>query len=193
MNSNTILSTLVIRVLNFVKAIVGCQWATIAYTADCGFPKKSGLDNVKKFVVIKSAHLNYDYGAAVARRAEKETGHPVTFTPQPRKWGQVLQGYENKILEHKGKHYLIFFVEKGTTKTEVTYMENGQPCNAQRLAEIQAYLATKSAPKLVGTQAAVGLTDKQVEERTLAVENIHYITANGQTLTLSPTPLQEVG
>ena len=192
MNSTTILSTIVTRVLTFVKGIIGCQWATIAYTADCGFPKKSGLGDIKKFVVIKSAHLNYDYGAAVARRAEKETGHPVTFTPQPRKWGQVLSGYENKILEHKGKHYLIFFIEKGTTITEVTYIENGKPCSAERIANIQAYLATKSAPKPIGTQAAVGLTDKQVEERTLAIENIHYITANGQTLVLTPTPLQEV-
>ena len=190
--SNAILATLpafVVRIINIMAAMVGCQFGTICYTTTCGFPKKSGLQNVMKRVLIKGAQFNYSYQNAVNNRAEKESGAPTNFVAQSLPFGEWVKGLENKIIEHKGEYYLRFYTQKNSI-THVTYMENGVPCDANRVAEIKAYLATKTKP-VSATQAAAGLTENQVEPKALAISKIHYIIVNG--LTISDQQMQVAG
>lgn len=169
-----------LRVLNAMQALKGCTFATLAYTTSCGFPKKSGLDKVEKCVTIKGAQLNYDYENAVNNRAEKATGAPVNFKAGSLPFGAWVQGLENKVIEHKGAYYLRFYTQKNS-HTSVEYIENGQPCDQARVAQIKAYLATKGQ-SVSGTQAAVGLTDNQVEPKALTISKLHYLTFNGTTI-----------
>ena len=55
-------------VLSAINAVNGCKFFNLTYFADCGFPKKSGLDGIVKKVVIKSAQINYSYENAVNNR-----------------------------------------------------------------------------------------------------------------------------
>ena len=169
-----------LRVINAMQALKGCTFATLSYTTSCGFPKKSGLDQVEKCVTIKGVQLNYDYEKAVNNRAEKAVGAAVNFKAQSLPFGAWVKGLENKVIEHKGVRYLRFYQQKNA-HTSVVYMENGQPCDQARVAQIRAYLATKG-DKVSGTQAAVGLTDNQVEPKALTISKLHYLTFNGTTI-----------
>ena len=169
------------QVINHVAPIKGCMFATIAYFTNCGFPKKSGLQNVQKYVVAKSEQINYDYENAVKSRAEKEVGTQVNFVAQSLPFGHYVKGLENKVIEHNGEYYLRFYEQKNAV-VEVTYFENGQPCDQARVAQIKAYIASKGKPTS-GTQAAVGLTQNQVKPKALKINNICYLTCNGQTTT----------
>ena len=168
-------------IVNHAKTIIGSKFCSIGYFTDCRFPKKSGLQNVKKYVEIKSAQFNYSFANAVKNRAEKAVGHAVNFVPQSLPFGSWVKGLENKIIEYKGEYYLRFYLQKND-KVSVTYFENGIPCDSNRVAEIKAYLATKGSKTTSGTQAAVGLTENQVEPKNVKVSNIVYFTCNGTTI-----------
>ena len=188
---NTMNNDFELRVMNAMQALKGCTFASLSYTTSCGFPKKSGLDQVEKCVTLKGVQLNYDYEKAVNNRAEKAVGAAVNFSAQSLPFGAWVAGLENKILEHKGVRYLRFYQQKNA-KANVVYIENGQPCDAARVAQIKAYLATKGQ-SVSGTQAAVGLTDNQVEPKALTISKLHYLTFGGATITNDQAVVQIAG
>ena len=171
-------------VLSAINAVNGCKFFNLTYFADCGFPKKSGLDGIVKKVVIKSAQINYSYENAVNNRIAKGGGQ-ATFTAQSLPWGTWF--VENMVIEHKGEYYLRFYTSQ-SSRTNVEYFENdGTPCSPQRIADIKSYLASKTKP-ISATQSAAGLVTNQVQPKNVKFANILEITISGQTYT-NPMPL----
>lgn len=168
-------------VMNAVKTAPAASFITLCYTTTCGFPKKSGLDQVEKVVVLRNAQINRDYEKAVNNALKKQGLAPIfkTQAPKGKNW---VQGFENLVSESAdGKRFLRFYL-CNATKTELTYIENGQPCDQARVAQIKAYIASKGKSEC-GTQAAVGLTgDDQIEPRDLTIAKLHYVKICGATI-----------
>lgn len=178
-----------LSVINAVKSARAASFITLCYTTTCGFPKKSGLDKVDKVVTLTQAQVNRDYEQAV-NNALKKQGLAPSFKSQAPRGKTWAQGLENLVSESAdGTRYLRFYL-CGATDTQVTYIENGQPCDQTRIAQIKAYLATKGKSEC-GTQAAVGLKgDDQIEPRDLTIAKLHYLKIGGATIANDQAPLQ---
>lgn len=178
-----------LSVINAVTAANAASFITLCYTTTCGFPKKSGLDKVEKMVILTQAQVNRDYEKAV-NNALKKQGLAPTFKTQAPRGKTWVQGLENLVSESAdGTRYLRFCLCKGT-KTQVVYIENGQPCDQSRIAQIKAYLAAKGKSEC-GTQAAVGLKgDEQIEPRDITIAKLHYLKIGGATIANDQAPLQ---
>ena len=176
-------------VINAVKAARAASFITLCYTTTCGFPKKSGLDQVQKVVLLTQGQVKRDYEKAV-NNALKKQGLAPTFKSQAPKGKAWAQGLANLISESAdGTRFLRFYL-CSETKSKITYIENGQPCDQARVAQIKAYLASKGKSEC-GTQAAVGLKgDDQIEPRDLTIAKLHYLTIGGATITNDQVPLK---
>ncbi len=160
--------------LDIINGVNGTQFANIVYSADCGFPKKSGLGDVTKVVTLR-VQLNYDYTSEVRKRIAAKGGNPNSFTQESLPWGQWEVA--NKVIAHKGERYLRYYCVEGEYP-EVQYFVNGRAATAQEESNIKAYLASKD--KTSAKQSASGLQKgEQVTPRCVKFSNIISLAIEG--------------
>lgn len=177
-------------IIDAVNAAPVASYLTLCYTTTCGLPKKSGLADIEKVVTTTQAQTKGEYGKRVNNKLKKK-GAVANFVPESPKGKSWLKGYEDVALvaDKDGTLYLRFYIINGT-KTTRTFVENGQPCDAARTAQVKAALAAKGKQE-IGTQAAAGLTgDEQVIPRDITIAKLHYITIGGVTITNDQSPLK---
>lgn len=156
--------------VEYLKEQQGATFATLTALVEPTIksPKTSGMaGRIKKRSRINCT-LNFIYGNSVNRQRERED-KVADFTPNPRKWGQRIQG--TTLVEHKGKVYVEAKVEK---VYDTEYLLDNEPVSYEKIAE---FLRPKSSKSRQGT-------DKQVILRDYNVENITEVNMNRDKLTL---------
>lgn len=154
--------------MNFIKSlesIKSCTFCGITYRSDVKAPKKLGLGQVSKVVEL-NAQFNFSYETAVNNRLEK-SGNARSFSADSLPFGSWL--YRNKVIQYGNEFYVRIYCVKGQ-HPNTTFFVNGRPATDAEVATIKAWQATLS--KGSAKQTASGLTDNQVEPRTINVKNI---------------------
>ena len=84
-------------------------------------------------------------------------------------WGSWVEGFENKIIEHKGELYARFY-EKKNDHREVIYLVNGEMASDEEIAIIKQFTPKSYSNR----QAEVGIEDyaDQVKPRTYKFSSI---------------------
>lgn len=150
--------------------------ANITYISEGGIPQYVlGKGNKVAKVCRMDCQLGFSYENAVNSRLDKQ-GNEATFVAEPLKWGKWVDGFENKVIEHKGSLYLRYYHMRNADVTSV-WLVNGCPATAEQFRKIMDYLSSKK--KGSDRQAEVGLVENQVEPRAVKVENIIRLAVNG--------------
>ena len=91
------------------------------------------------------------------------------FKSESLPWGKWVEGFENKILEHKGEYYARFY-EKKNDHREVYYLVNGELATEEEVAIIKQFTPKSYSNR----QAEVGIEDyaDQVKPRTYKFSSI---------------------
>ena len=125
--------------------------------------------NLTKFATVQ-AHLG-NYANMVANRAAKETGEKTEFHSQRVNWRETE--IKDKIsVKADGTRLLQYSLDKVLNEQ---YFVNGKPATPAQLAIINEIVAAKN--RECHTQAAAGLTEKQVKFRNLTMSRIYYFAA----------------
>jgi hypothetical protein len=122
-----------------VTDLKGCKIAHIETLTDVDIPKKWGINGVVTKRAEGQVQLNYSYGNAVNNRREKE-GMDRSFEPEPLRWGEWL--VPNKIITHKGKLYLRYYLIPGQYLDD-EYFVDGRPATDDELKIINEWKASK--------------------------------------------------
>jgi hypothetical protein len=150
--------------------------ANITYISEGGIPQYVlGKGNKVTKVCRMDCQLGFSYQNAVNSRLDKQ-GSEATFVAEPLKWGAWVNGFENKVIEHKGSLYLRYYHMRNADVTSV-WLVNGAVASAEQFRKIMDYLSSKK--KSSDRQAEVGLVENQVEPRAVKVENIIRLAVNG--------------
>lgn len=124
------------------------------------------LANAKVVKLTKAVlQFGYSYENAVNNRiAEGES-----FEAESLPWGKWVEGFENKILEHKGEYYARFY-EKKNDHREVYYLVNGELATEEEVAIIKQFTPKSYSNR----QSEVGIEDyvDQVKPRTYKFSSI---------------------
>lgn len=163
------------KIIEIMGAVRGCQFANLTYVTDGGIPKKVINGNVTK-MVHTTCQVNFDYEKAVNNRLEKQ-GDERTFTALSLPWGSWVNGFENKLIEHKGNLYLRYY-DVANAKTKSLWFVDGRLATEDELFAIMEYLVTKKKPSS-NRQADAGLVENQVSPKVVKVENILRFAVNG--------------
>ena len=164
------------KIIEIMGAVRGCQFANITYVADGGIPKKV-ISGVVTKLVTTSCQVNYSYESEVNNRLEKQ-GSERVFKAQSLPWGAWVEGFENKLIEHKGNLYLRYY-DVANAKPKVVWLVDGRLATEDELFAIMEYIVAKNAKNTSNRQAEVGLTDNQVSPKVVKVENILHLSVNG--------------
>lgn len=165
------------EIIALMESVRGCQFANLTYVADGGIPKKV-INGVVTKLVTTSVQLNYSYESAVNNRLESNGGERI-FKALSLPWGQWVDGFENKLIEHKGHLYLRFYnVENAKTKS--LWFVDGRLATEDELYKITEYIVGKYEKNSSRRQAEVGLVEHQVSPKVVKVENIVRLAVNGQ-------------
>ncbi len=125
--------------------------------------------NVVKVQALNGV-LNYDYEAAVNRQRGREE-KAGDFQACSRQWGERIPG--TPIVEHKGKTYLSVKVERCLWRR----FETIDTAELIDPAELDPFMPAKA-----GSRQGI---DREVIERTIAIDSIVSIRMNGQTYRLT--------
>ena len=118
--------------------------------------------------------IGYNYESGVNRRLTAQ-GSEANFKTSRRPYGKWL--ILNKIAEHKGELYLRVYTIENCKPTE-KYLVDGRAATEEEL-DIIAYFTPKPSAYHSNTQAAAGLTTKQVEPKEFKFSTIRAITCAG--------------
>lgn len=118
--------------------------------------------------------INWHYVNSVNNQRERE-GKVADFVPQPRKWGQRIEG--TPLVEHKGHHYIELKVERSLGH-EYVYA-NGDSFSTEDLQRLQLFLVKSKQPE---TQQ----TDKEIILRDYDIGNIIAIVYGGTQYIVVP-------
>lgn len=163
-------------ILALMESVTRNTIANITYISDGGIPQfVLGKGNTVIKVCRMDCQLGYSYENAVNSRLHKQ-GDEATFVAEPLKWGKWVDGFENKVIEHKGSLYLRYYHMRNADITSV-WLVNGAVANAEQFRRIMDYLSSKK--KGSDRQAEVGLVENQVQPRAVKVENIIRLAVNG--------------
>lgn len=165
------------KIIEIMGAMSGCQFGNITYIADGGIPKKVIKGEVTK-VVKTPCQFNYSYENAVNNRLEKQ-GSDRVFTALSLPWGNWVDGFENKLIEHKGNLYLRYY-EVANAKPQVTWYVDGRLADVEEVFAITEYLVGKISKSSSNRQANVGLTENQVKPKVVKMNGILRLSVNGQ-------------
>lgn len=125
--------------------------------------------NVVKVQALNGV-LNYDYQAAVNRQRGRED-KAGDFQACARQWGERVAG--TPVVMHNGKSYLSIKVERCLWRRFET-IDTGDLIDP---AQLDAFMPSKSASRQG--------VDREVCERTIALDSIISIRMNGQTYRLA--------
>ena len=163
------------KIIEIMGAVRGCQFANLSYVTDGGIPKKVINGNVTK-MVHTTCQVNFNYENAVNNRLEKQ-GDDRVFTALSLPWGHWVDGFENKLIEHKGNLYLRYY-DVANAKTKSLWFVDGRLATEEELFKIMEYLVAKKKPSS-NRQADAGLVENQVSPKVVKVENIIRFAVNG--------------
>lgn len=150
--------------------------ANITYISEGGIPQYVlGKGNKVTKVCCMDCQLGFSYENAVNSRLVKQ-GSEATFVAEPLKWGKWVDGFENKVIEHKGNLYLRYY-EMRNADYDCVWLVNGSVASAEHFRKIMDYLSSKK--KGSNRQTEVGLIENQVEPRAVKVDNIIRLAVNG--------------
>jgi hypothetical protein len=121
----------------------------------------------KEFIGV--VQIGYSYENSVNNRLEK-IGLEKDFVAESLPWGHWVEGLENKVIEHKGKHYLRMY-EVANQKPKVRILLDGKEVTDSKILEqILGFVPQKQSSQ---KQAEHGLeAEKQTKPRNVAFENI---------------------
>lgn len=174
--------------LDIAEGVKSCQCISLCYISEPSMNKAqkaavrvlSGADD--SAVIEKRTcgqfQFNYSYENAVNNRGAKEQGAPIDFVAAPLSWGSWLEGFVNKVIEHKGDLYLRFYGLKNG-KVENEYFVGGKAATEEQVALIKQFTERGE----VKSQASAGLTENQVIARNVKFSNIVSVKMNGISLT----------
>lgn len=163
-------------IFSLMSAIERNTIANITYISEGGIPQYVlGKGNKVTKVCRMDVQLGFSYENAVNNRLEKQ-GNERCFVAEPLKWGQWVEGFENKVIEHKGAYYLRYYHMRNADCASV-WLVNGAVATAEQFRKIMDYLTSKK--KSSDRQTEVGLIENQVEPRAVKVENIIRLAVNG--------------
>jgi hypothetical protein len=150
--------------------------ANIIYVSDGDIPQYVlGKGNKVTKVCRMDCQLGFSYENAVNNRLEKQGGERV-FKSQSLPWGDWVDGFENKVIEHKGSLYLRYYQMRNADITTV-WLVNGSVASAEQFSKIINYLSSKK--KSSDRQAEAGLVENQVVARAVKVDSIIRLAVNG--------------
>lgn len=171
-------------VVKAIKSMKGCQFIELEYVSEPSLNKSQkqavcllgGSEEVQPIIKVACGQFqaNYSYQKAVNNRGEKEQGEPIDFVAAPLRWGQWVEGQENKLIEHKGNLYFRFYGLKNG-KVESKYYIGGNVATAAQ----EDFIKKCTERGEVKSQAGAGLTENQVIARDVKISNIVAITING--------------
>lgn len=128
--------------------------------------KRGNPYNGMKVEKITKAVLQYGYSYENAVNNRIAEGEEFKADELP--WGEWVEGFENKILMHKGELYARFY-EKKNDHREVIYLINGQIATEEQVAIIKQFTPKSNSKK----QEEVGLEyEEQVKPRTYKFSSI---------------------
>ena len=158
------------KIVEIMGAVRGCQFANITYVADGGIPKKV-ISGVVTKLVTTSCQVNYSYESAVNNRLEKQ-GSERVFKAQSLPWGAWVEGFENKLIEHKGNLYLCYY-DVANAKPKATSSDTATV--APKVASTNTKVAptsitSKGGPKVVSPASNTNTILKAGEIRPLSKE-----------------------
>lgn len=169
-------------IISFMSNIKGQRQGAIHYrSALTAFPKKFGFGIVSK-IVERQCQFNRDYENSVNNALERNGMEREFVSGGLRKGERYMQNmYRKIIVGADGKQlYVVFFPYNGASE-RVQYFCNGVPATAEQAKVIAEWESAKDN-RTIGTQAAVGLTEKQVQFRKVKIENITYMSCENQVL-----------
>ena len=117
---------------------------------------------------------NFKYANSVNRQRGRE-GKVEDFRPEPRKWGQRVEG--TPLVFHKGQTYLELKVERSLGHSYV--WANGDVMSDEEVEQLKSHLRKRKQPETQGT-------DKEIILRDYKLSNIIAITMNGQQSIVVP-------
>jgi hypothetical protein len=164
------------ELMNIMNGLKKATFAHIEYVSEVKLPKKLGLGLVTK-TTSGTVQLYYNYGSAVNRRLTAN-GEVAEFKAEPLPWGEWYLA--DRLISHKEQFYLRFYLLRGEHMESVYYVD-GRPATEDEVTLITAYL--KQTRKGSNTQAAAGLTDRQVMPKGVNIANIRKLVAGGKTYT----------
>lgn len=154
--------------------------ANITYISDGGIPQYVlGKGNKVTKVCRMDIQLGYSYENAVNNRLRKQ-GDEATFEAENLKWGHWVDGFENKLIEHKGEYYLRYYHMRNADM-ECKWMINGVVASSEQVRKIMDYLTANKQTS--NRQAECGLVDNQVVPRAVKVSGIIRLAVNGNEWT----------
>lgn len=171
-----------VQFINFIKSIKGCQFINLIALTDADMYLRNNpyKGRVQKHITA-TLQVNYDYEKAVNNRLQREGNEPA-FEAYSLPWGHWLEGMVNKVLEHKGKHYLRTYLMRNNPHLEVVYLLDGKPVSENEYNLIKEFLKPSSTSN---RQTQHGLDDElQVKPRTFSFESIKEITINHTKIVL---------
>ena len=144
---------------------------------------------VRKVSKVVNSALGYSYETYVNARLERKS-LAGDFKAMPLPWGQWVNGYENEVIENKGKLYIRVTILPNTI-AKPTYYVDGRLATEDEMAVIRTFL---QEPSFSDRQADKGLTDleEQVMVRAYALDNIISI-SQGENIYERPSDFGLIG
>lgn len=171
------------ELVTMVGNVKCCQFCQLSYKTPIdslskklkGGQKNEYYGRVSSITSMSGVQVNADYEKAVNNRLPKDDGNGEKFVAESLPWGEWF--IPNKVITHKGKYYLRFYVTK-SVKKETAYYLDGVKTDLNIADEIR-----ESAPSK--RQAEVGIEAKDmVKPFTICADNVSGITLGGVSYTI---------
>ena len=107
----------------------------------------------------------------------EKQGDEGNFKAQSLPWGQWVEGFENKLIEHNGTFYLRYYDVKNADVKSV-WLVNGRLATEEETKIIIDYLKSKKEKQSSSRQADAGLTENQVKPKVVKISSISYLAVN---------------
>ena len=164
------------ELVTIVSNVKCCQFASISYGTPVealnkklkGGQKNEYYGRASSITSMSGVQINANYENAVNNRIDGDE----KFVAEKLPWGEWL--VPNKVIVHKGKHYLRLYVTKSVKKTTSYYLD-GEKTDINIGNEIR-----ESKPS--ARQAEVGIAaEDMVKPFTICADNVSSMTLNGVT------------
>lgn len=168
------------ELVNIVSNVKCCQFASISYGTPIeslnkkliGGQKNEYYGRASSITSMSGVQINANYENAVNNRLPSGDGSGEKFVAEKLPWGEWL--VPNKVITHKGKHYLRLYVTKSVKKSTSYYLD-GVKTDINIGKEIR-----ESKPSNRQAEAGIAVED-MVKPFTICADNVSSITLNGTT------------
>lgn len=161
--------------MGYLASVKGCQFMNVVAITDPDMYLRNNpfRGRVKK-VTITPMQFGYSYQNAVNNRLDRE-GCEANFEADALSWGAWVKGMENKVIEHKGMHYLRTYCVRNA-KPRTFYLLDGHLASTEEYAEFSQFF---KAPSTSAKQEEAGLAEElQVKPRNYKFSSLVAVTLN---------------